>query len=151
VHRSLGEQRQDGCTDVATPATATAATAAASTAEAGSAKARAAEAGSAETAAEAGTEPATEASVERAVRAGILLADRIAEAPTGGAALFVDGATVDGREPEAETACMGSTLEGAVWGCEWGVHQIVSLAGKRRMRLRYVDDISETIVMQPKV
>ena len=42
--------------------------------------------------------------------------------------------------------------DGAVSGCEWGVHECVSFrSGNAEMRFRYVDDISETIAMQPLV
>ena len=107
-------------------------------AEAGTAEARS-EPGSAETASEATAESGAEAT-EAAVGSCVVLGDGLAEAAPGGMTTFVHGAAVDGREPEAE---------GAIGGCEGGVHVCVSLAGKRRMRFRYVDDISETIAMQP--
>ncbi len=129
VHRPLGEQRQDGCADVATLAAAP--SAAAATWAAATATETRSESGAAESTTEAGTAEAwSETGTERAVMAAaVVLADRFAEPAACGAAMFVDGATVDGCEPEAEAACVGPTLEGAAGGCEWGVHVISPSAG----------------------
>jgi hypothetical protein len=141
VHRAFDEQRQDGGTNIAAPAAATAATAATwaaaaaasaetGTAEAGATEARAAEAGSTKTGSTNATAEAGTEAVERTFVAAGVLADRIAEFVAEGASamppLLVQGATVDGSEAEAETAGVGLALEGAVGGCQWGVHGGVS-------------------------
>ena len=49
---------------------------------------------------------------------GDVFADMVAEVTTGIAAVFVQGATVDGA---SETG-IETESEGTAWGCEWGSH-----------------------------
>jgi hypothetical protein len=140
VHRSLGEQLEDRGADIA--ATTTAATASVS------ATATAALAGAES---EAGGGPGVEAELEAtaraeaggAVEAGVVIPDVIAnvlaEVAPGLTPLLMQGATVDGAESES-----------ARWRCEWVGHEcFLTCVRKRGVRFRYVDDISETIAMQP--
>jgi hypothetical protein len=95
VHRSLGEQHQDGGTDV----TAAAAPAVATTSSTASGRAEAA--GAEATGTEAASEPSAEAGPERPVVTGVLTADEVAELATGLPALFVQCAAVLGCKSEA--------------------------------------------------
>jgi hypothetical protein len=94
VHRSLGEQHQDGGTDVtAAPAAAVATTS--STASGG------AEAGTEATGTEAASEPSAEAGPERPVMTGVVVADQATELTASLPALFVQCAAVLGCKSEA--------------------------------------------------
>ena len=121
-------------------ATATSTWAGAETEATGATEAGAETAGSAW--AEAAAETTLGAGVLEVATFGDVLTDMVAEITTGIAAVFVQGAAVD-RTTESET-------EGTAWGCEWGSHGVLlSIGRKHDLRFRYVDDISETIVMQP--
>jgi hypothetical protein len=112
VHRTIGEQNQDGGADVAAltaPASA-AATARATEAEAGARV----EAEAAPTWAES-AEPGLEAGTERAVPVRAVLTQVLAEIAAGGPPVFVEGATLLRTESEAGAEPTG-------WGCEWVVH-----------------------------
>jgi hypothetical protein len=99
VHRSLGEQHQDGGANVTTAA-APAGAAASSTASAG-AEAGTEAAGAEATGTEAASEPSAEAGPERPVMTSVVVADQAAELATGLLALFVQCAAVLGCESEA--------------------------------------------------
>jgi hypothetical protein len=94
VHRSLGQQHQDGGANVTTAA-APAGAAASSTASGR------AEAGTEAAGAEAATEPSAETGPEWPVVTGVVTADEVAELATGLLALFVQCAAVLGCESEA--------------------------------------------------
>jgi hypothetical protein len=127
VHRSLGQQHQDGGADVATAATSTV------SAPPSAARARAEAAGT-DTAAEGGTETAAEAGSETrtewSVMAGVVTADVVAEfAPisAGPPALLVQrtpGMGVEAMGLEAEgTPCSGAPREFPFYMGEWVVHR----------------------------
>jgi hypothetical protein len=119
VHRSLGEQHQDGGTDITattTPASAAPPTAWAARAEAEAGTESARTEATAETPAEAG--PETWA--ERAVVAGVVTADVVAELATGLPALLVQ--CTPGMRVEAETLCSGTSGEFPFYMGEWVVH-----------------------------
>jgi hypothetical protein len=136
VHGAVGEQNQDGRADVATlasPASAPTATRAAETEAAARVEAEAPAAG---------PEPGPKARSERAVAAGAVLTKVFAEFATGVPPLLVQGTSLLRVEPESES-------ESAWLWCEWIVHgESPYLRQKRPMRFRYVNDISESIVMQ---
>jgi hypothetical protein len=99
VHRSLGEQHQDGGANVTTataPAGAAASSTASARAEAGTEAARAEATGT-----EAATEPSAETGPKRPVATGVVTADIVAEFATGLLALFVQCAAVLGCKSEA--------------------------------------------------
>jgi hypothetical protein len=98
VHRSLGEQHQDGGPDI-TSTTAPSVATAASAARAGP-EART-EARTEATGAEPAAEAPAETGSERPVVSGVVTPDVLAEFAAGVPALFVKGAAVVGREPEA--------------------------------------------------
>ena len=71
---------------------------------------------------------------------GAVLTEVFAELATGLPPLFVKGAALFRAEPEAESTG---------WWCEWVVHgEGPFFRREAPMRFRYVNDISETIVMQ---
>jgi hypothetical protein len=136
VHRTVGQQNQDGGADVAACPSA-AAPAARTACEAEAPAGVEAEADPAGAESEAGLKSGT----ERAVLAGAVLTEVFAEFATGLPPLFVKGAALLRAEPES-TGCR----------CEWVVHgESPSFGGKRSERFRYVNDISETIAMQRRV
>jgi hypothetical protein len=110
VHGTVGQQNQDGGSDVAAfaaPAPAAAAARTAAEAEASAwVEAEASAAGSE-------AEPGLEAGAERAVLGGAVLAEVFPEFATGLPSLFVEGTALLRAEPEAESA--------GRW-CEWVVH-----------------------------
>jgi hypothetical protein len=99
VHRSLGQQHQDGGANVTTAAAP--AGAAASATASGRAEAGTETAGAEATGTEAAAEPSAEAGPERPVMTGVVTADEVAELATGLLAMFVQCAAVLGCEPEA--------------------------------------------------
>jgi hypothetical protein len=150
VHRSLGQQHQDGGADVATAAAPTvSATSSCPTARAWAE----AEAARAETPAEAGSETGTETRAEWPVVAGVLTADKVAKLATGLPALLVQCTPCMGMEAlETEARCSGTPREFPFYMGKWVVHMFISfLERQRRMRYRYNYDISQTIVMQRRI
>jgi hypothetical protein len=154
VHRPLGQQLEDRGADIAALAASSPAAASATrtawAAEAETAAGIEAEFETATSGAEAATgsegETISMAGItERAAMAGILLAQMvakvIAELAAGLPTLLMEGAAVAGPEAEAESAGRR---------CEWVAHMewFLTYVGKRRVRFRYVDDISEPIAMQ---
>jgi hypothetical protein len=117
VHRSLGEQHQDGGTNVTTAA-APAVAAASSTASGR------AEAGTEPTGAEAASETSAEAGSERTVVAGVMVADQAAELTASLPALLVQCAAVLGCESEAQRP--RPTREWPAHMGKWVVHGIFS-------------------------
>jgi hypothetical protein len=119
VHRSLGEQHQDGRTDVTSTTSPSVTAAAAAGAETGT------EATWPETEARAkttGTESASEATAEGTVMAG-LGPYRLAECATGLLALLVQGPAVVGRETEVRwSAGERAAYLGPACFKEWVVH-----------------------------
>jgi hypothetical protein len=115
VHGPLGEQLEDGSANVATLAAAASTRAATSTAGAGAE----AESGTAR-AESTGAEAATETAFERATGAAVLT-DVLTKIAPGLPTVFVEFATIDRGEAESER---GLAREGAVLGCEWGVHGV---------------------------
>jgi hypothetical protein len=110
VHRTVGEQNQDGGADVATlasPASAATTTRAAETESAEAAARVEAEAPAT------GPESGLKAGSERTVAAGAVFTEMFAEFATGLPPLLVQVAALMGVEPEAEPA--------GLW-CEWVVH-----------------------------
>jgi hypothetical protein len=110
VHRTIGEQNQDGGTDVAALTATASAPTAARTAESEAAARVETEA------AAAGAEPAEpgcEAGPERAVPVGAVLTHVLAEIATSSSTVFVEGAALLRIEAEAEPAW---------WWCEWVTH-----------------------------
>jgi hypothetical protein len=95
VHRSLGQQHQDGGTNV-TSAAAPAGAAASSTASAWAEAAGTEVAGT-----EATPETSAEAGPERPVMAGVVAADKVAELATSLPALFMQCAAILGCKTEA--------------------------------------------------
>jgi hypothetical protein len=138
VHRTVGQQNQDGGADVAALASSAPAAPAARTAcEAEAPAGVEAEAAPAGAESEAGLKSGT----ERAVLAGAVLTEVFAEFATGLPPLFVKGTALLRAEPESTG-----------WWCEWVVHgESPSFDVKRSRRFRYVNDISETIAMQRQV
>jgi hypothetical protein len=119
VHRSLGQQHQDGGANLATAAAPTVcATSSSPTAWAG-AEAEAEPAGT-EAAAEAGSETRTETRAERPVVSGIVTADIVAELATGLPALLVQCTPCMGVETEA--LCSGTPREFPFYMGKWVVH-----------------------------
>jgi hypothetical protein len=110
VHRTIGEQDQDGGADVAALAAPASAATAAWTAESEAAARIETEPASAwaESA-----EPARKTGTERAVPVGAVLAHVLAEIATSLSMVFVKGAALLRVEAEAESAWC--------W-CEWVVH-----------------------------
>jgi len=99
VHRSLGEQHQDGGTNVTTAAAP--AVAAASSTASGRAEAGPEATGAEATGTEAASETSAEAGPERTVMAGVVVADQAAELTASLPALLVQCAAVQGCESEA--------------------------------------------------
>src|SRR5271167_2358835 len=122
VHRSLGEQDQDGRTDVTAPAAP--AGAAASSAASGRAEAAGAEA----TGTEAASETSAEAGPERPVMTGVVVADQATELTASLPALFVQCAAVQGCESEARWP--RPTRERPAHMGKWVVHRVVLVSGK---------------------
>jgi hypothetical protein len=110
VHRTFGEQNEDGGADIATLASPASAATTAGAAETESAEAAARVEAEAPAA---GPEAGLKAGSERAVAAGAVFAEMFAEFATGLAPLLVQGAALMRVEPEAESA--------GLW-CEWVVH-----------------------------
>jgi hypothetical protein len=136
VHCAIGQQSQDGRADVATlPASASAASAAWAAETEASARIEAAAAGSES---EAGLEAGA---AERAVPVSAVLTDVFPEITTGVPPVVVQGASLLRIESEAESTW---------WWCEWVIHGERSLSSVRKhlVCFRYVNDISESIVMQ---
>jgi hypothetical protein len=119
VHRSLGQQRQDGGANVATSAAPTVSATSSSPTAWARAEAEAESAGT-ETAAEAGSETRAETRAERPVVAGIVTADRVAELATGLPALLVQCTPCTGVETEA--LCSGTPREFPFYMGKWVVH-----------------------------
>jgi hypothetical protein len=111
VHRTVGQQNQDGGADVAPLAASRPAATAARAAEAE--PAAGIEAESAATGAEAAAEAGLEAGSKRAVPIGAVLTHALAEVATGRPTVFVKGAAL--LRPEAEAVPTR-------WWCEWVVH-----------------------------
>src|ERR1700722_9186289 len=126
VHRSLGEQHQDGGTNVTTaaaPAVAAASSTASGRAEAGTEAAGAEAAGT-----EAASETAAEAGPERPVMTGVVVADQAAELTASLPALLVQCAAVQGCESEARRP--RPTRERPAHMGKWVVHGVVLVSGK---------------------
>jgi hypothetical protein len=126
VHRPLGEQHQDGGTNV-TSTTASAVTAAAGAAagrtEAGT------EATGAEALTEASAEARTEAGAERAVVTSVVTANMIAELASGLPALLSQGVALVRAEAEVRgsgPAGKWSAHMGPACFKEWVVHGLIS-------------------------
>jgi hypothetical protein len=134
VHRSLGEQHQDGGADI-TSTTASAVATATSAASAGPEGTGAKSWAEARTEAT-GSEPAApapaEARPERAVRPrvpGVVTPDVFAELAAGLPALFVKGAAVLGSETEAHRprfTCKRPAHMGHACFKKWVVHWLIS-------------------------
>jgi hypothetical protein len=123
VHRSLGEQHQDGGTDITSttaPAVATAASAACAGPEATGAK----------SGAKSWAKARAEATgSESAAAAAFVGPDKVAELAAGLPALFVKGAAILGRESEARRprfTCERPAHMGHACFKEWVVHWLIS-------------------------
>jgi hypothetical protein len=116
VHRPLGQQHQDGGADVATAAAATrSATAPAAWTRTEAESARA------EAPAETGPETRPEARAERAIVAGVITADKVAEFATGLPTVFMQ--CTPGMWVEAEALSSGATGERTLSMGEWVIHK----------------------------
>jgi hypothetical protein len=139
MHGPLGQQLEYGGADVA--ALATSASAATSAARAVAEAATGVEAELEAASARAKAAARSESRAEGPVVTRIVLAQMIAEVAARLAALVMERAAVAGTEAEAESA--------GRW-CEWVAHMewFLTFVRKRLVRFRYVNDISEPIVMQ---
>jgi hypothetical protein len=127
VHRSLGEQHQDGGTHIAATTAPTVATAAsaARTACAGTWAKSWAEARTEATGTESAAAAPAETGSERPVMSGVVTPDVVAELAAGLLALFVKGAAVLGRETEARRprlTCERPAHVGHACFKKWVVH-----------------------------
>jgi hypothetical protein len=134
VHRSLGEQHQDGGTDITSttaPAVATASPAACAGPEAGT-EAAGAKAWAEATGSESAAAASAEARPERALRPcvpGVMAPDIVTELAAGLPALFVKGAAILGRESKARRprfTCERPAHVGHACFKEWVVHWLIS-------------------------
>ena len=131
VHRSLGEQHQDGGTDITSttaPALATAASAASARPEGTGAKSWA-EARTEATGSESAAAAPAETGSERSVMPGVMSSDVVAEFAAGLLALFVEGAAVLGCETEARRprfTCERPAHMGHACFKKWVVHGLIS-------------------------
>jgi hypothetical protein len=143
MHGPLGQQLENGGADVAALATsASAATSAArAVAEAATGVEAELEAASARAKAAARSESRAEGPVVTRIVLAQMITQVIAEVAACLAALLMERAAVAGTEAEAESA--------GRW-CEWVAHMewFLTFVRKRLVRFRYVNDISEPIVMQ---
>src|ERR1700722_5179274 len=121
VHRSLGEQHQDGGTNVSTAAAP--AVAAASSTASGRAEAWAEATGT-----EAASESSAEAGPERPVMTGVVVADQATELTASLPALLVQGAAVQGCESEARRP--RPARERPAHMGKWVVHRVILVSGK---------------------
>lgn len=119
MHRSLGQQHQDGGANVATAASPTvSATSSSSTAWTGAVTE--AESAGTETPAEAGSDTRTETWAEGPVTAGVLTADEVAELAAGLPALLVQCTPC--MRVESEALCSGTPREFPFYMGKWVVH-----------------------------